>query len=380
MLVLPSWYPTRRYPMGGIFCQEQARATEREGTCRALVLFVDRVPVREWFRERSRPGLRAEEGLKVYRTQMPRLPGIWPLLYVPWAVLSALRVRRLGYRFDLVHAHVALPAGLAGAFMKRLFRVPLVLTEHTGPFSMLMRDPAARVASRVAFRAANRVIAVSNALRAQILAYPQLRRRIDVLPNLVNVEDFAVAPQPRSEDAPFRLLFVGEMETSIKGVDYLLGAVSLLRKKGAALRVDLVGQGRNRRDYEALARRLEVVDICQFHDVKPHAEIARLMAQADLFVLPSLAETFGVVLVEALAAGTPVMSTRCGGPEEIVTPDVGLLVEPANSTALAEGIEDMLSRLAGFPPEHLRAVAAERFGQESVARRLCALYSEVVRR
>ncbi len=428
VLILPSWYPTERYSMGGIFCQEQARAlNDCERDVDVVVLFVDRAPVWEWLRSRAvgvrgegrgmspQPNptpspysltlfphpspLREENGLKVYRTQMPRLPGVWPLLYVVWATLSMWRLmRRYRFKPDILHAHVTLPAGLAGALIKQLFGIPLVVTEHTGPFSMLMRNRFATWATHQAMQSSDRVIAVSHALRDQILAYPQLRRHIDIIPNVVDTVAFK-GPGVRDRESglsvlsdppplvpgpwslvPFRLLFVGEMETSIKGVDYLLGAMALLKKRGVDCRLKLVGQGRNRREYETMARRLGVADLCQFVGVVPHSEIARLMSESDLFVLPSLAETFGVVLVEAMAAGLPVVATRCGGPEEIVTPDVGELVEPSNSAALADAIADVLSRLDQFPEAILRAQAEARYGQCSVAGKLVGLYRQVVNR
>jgi L-malate glycosyltransferase len=378
VLVLPSWYPTERYPMGGIFCQEQARALNTSEAVDVVVLYVDRAPVLQWLRSlRRRSRFGNEAGLRVYRTAIPRLPLIWPLPYVLWALFSAWRLSRLGFKPDIVHAHVALPAGLAGVLMKRLLGVRLVVTEHTGPFSMLMRNRFAAFATRFALQSADRVVVVSKSLRDQIWAYPQLRRLINIVPNVVDTRAFSIPRAPRAEAASTRLLFIGEMDTSIKGVDYLLGAVALLRRRGVELQLDLVGRGRNRTEYEALARRLGVDDVCRFLGVVPHEEVARLMSKADLFVLPSLAETFGVVLVEALSSGLPVVATRAGGPEEIVTPDVGVLVESADSAALAEGIFDVISRLDEFPAEHLREVAEGRYGQASVAGRLVTLYKQV---
>jgi glycosyltransferase involved in cell wall biosynthesis len=243
---------------------------------------------------------------------------------------------------------------------------------------MLMRNGLAARATALAIEHADRVVVVSRALREQIWAYPQLHRHIDIIPNVVDMNAFASRRVPRKADRPRRLLFVGEMETSIKGVDYLLGAVSILRDRGHELQLDLVGDGRNRREYEASARRMGVADVCAFHGSVSHEGVAQMMSEADLFVLPSLAETFGVVLAEALAAGLPVVATRCGGPEEIVTPDVGVLVDAADSSALADGIEEVLSKLHKFSAEHLREVAESRYGQESVAGRLITLYRQVI--
>ena len=380
VLILPSWYPTERYPTGGIFCQEQARALNTLAALDVLVLFVDRTPIREWLRSKGRRGrLNIEQGLRVYRVQMPRLPGLWPVLYAVWALASMWRLgRRFGFKPDLLHAHVALPAGLAGAAAKRIFGVRLVLTEHTGPFSMLMRNRFAKWATALALRSADRVIAVSRALRNQIWEHPQLRRHIDIIPNVVDVGAFSIPRTPYVPGRPGRLLFIGEMETSIKGADFLLGAVSILQKEGQEVALDLVGKGRNRREYESLARQLAVAGRCRFLDPVSHEEIAHMMAEADLLVLPSLAETFGVVVVEALSAGLPVVATRCGGPEETITPEVGVLVEPANSAALAAGISDMLGRLETFKEADLRLFAETHYGQASVAAKLANLYRQVV--
>lgn len=378
VLILPSWYPTERYPVGGVFIQEQGRALAQHADVEVSVLFVDRASLGEWLRSSKGLVCGNEHGVPVFRIVMPRLPMVWPFLYTFWALFAYAYLYRRDRQPDLVHAHVALPAGLAGVLLKRVWGRPLVISEHTAPFSYLMRNPLAALATRVALVKATRVIAVGTNLRQQIQSYPYLRRPIDIVPNVVNVAAFLERRVERSPGAPYRLLFVGEMQTSRKGVDYLIGAVSILRRRGLYVTLDLVGEGQHKRDYEAMSRRLHVADVCKFHGMLLHAQVVDLMPQFELFVLPSLAETFGVVLVEALASGMPVVSTRSGGPDDIVTPDLGVLVEPANSAALADGISDVLARLEHFPPEHLRTVAEHRYGQASVARQLVKLYHQVI--
>jgi glycosyltransferase involved in cell wall biosynthesis len=366
--------------VGGVFIQEQAKALACRPDVDVTVLFVDRVSLSAWLRGPKLLHMRREESIPVYRLLMPTVPGVWRFLAVLWGLLGYAGLRLLKVRPDLVHAHVALPAGLSGALIKLLWRVPVVLTEHTGPFSNLMRSRPAALATGFAIRRADRVVAVSAALRDQILSYRQIRRRIEIVPNVVNVREFAVKSEVRSADCPARLLFVGEMITSIKGVDYLIGAVSILRKRGVAVTLDLVGDGRSRREYETLARRLRVADLCHFHGILRHEEVVEMMPGYDVLVVSSLAETFGVVVVEAMSSGVPVVATRCGGPEGVVTPDLGVLVDKANSAALADGIIDVLSRPGDFPPSHLREIAEARFGQASVSARLVRLYRQVLGR
>ena len=85
-----------------------------------------------------------------------------------------------------------------------------------------------------------------------------------------------------------------------------------------------------------------------------------------------------MVLVEALACGTPVVATRCGGPEDIVDENVGVLVEPESVDALAEGIAHVLDHPTAYPPEALRAHALSRFGAPVVAEGIVGVYARVL--
>lgn len=95
-------------------------------------------------------------------------------------------------------------------------------------------------------------------------------------------------------------------------------------------------------------------------------------------MLPSRAESFGAVLVEALACGTPVVATRCGGPEDIVTDEVGILVPPEDPEALAVALESVLDHPERYEREVLRAHALARFGAPSVASRIGDVYARVL--
>src|SRR5262249_4592836 len=99
-----------------------------------------------------------------------------------------------------------------------------------------------------------------------------------------------------------------------------------------------------------------------------------LMAQSAVVVLPSRAESFGATLIEAMACGTPVVATRCGGPEEVVTREVGQLVPPEDPAALAAALAAVLDRPAQYDPAGLRSYALERSGPPAVSRQLAECY------
>jgi len=130
--------------------------------------------------------------------------------------------------------------------------------------------------------------------------------------------------------------------------------------------LDIVGDGPERQPLEALARKLDIADRMIFHGIQPKPKVADFMRAADLFIVPSLTETFSVVAAEALASGLPVLTTRCGGPEEFVDQRNGLAVSPGSTRALRDGLLDLLGRLETFSRDATSRYARERFAPEQV--------------
>ena len=195
------------------------------------------------------------------------------------------------------------------------------------------------------------------------------RARCEVVPVGVDPERFPLEESERRE--PRQILYVGWLNYN-KGIDDLLHAVDRIRRGGERIRLLLVGSAayrKTRLEEEALRRladSLGLEDTVVFLGRQTQDEVARLMRESALLVLPSRAESFGAVLVEALASGTPVVATRSGGPEDIVQDGVGLLVPPRDPAKLAEAILEVLARRGSFEPERLRRYALARFSWERV--------------
>jgi glycosyltransferase involved in cell wall biosynthesis len=101
------------------------------------------------------------------------------------------------------------------------------------------------------------------------------------------------------------------------------------------------------------------------------------MRQCDVFVLPSLQETFGIVLGEAMSCGRPVIATRCGGPEFVVTPETGILVDAADPAALADAMQHFIQGKGKFDPEKIRQSVKDRFSTEAFLDTVTAVYEQV---
>ncbi|MCG2808453.1 MAG: glycosyltransferase, partial [Coriobacteriia bacterium] len=127
-----------------------------------------------------------------------------------------------------------------------------------------------------------------------------------------------------------------------------------------------------------LSGKLGLGEFVQFVGRKSLDEVHLLLASAAFSVISSTHETFSVAAAESLMCGRPVLSTRCGGPEEFLTPQLGRIVESDNVTEMANGLDWMLDHFSEFEPQALHEYARERFSPEVVAAQVLGIYSGVL--
>ena len=377
ILHLTAYWPNQAAPTEAIFVREHVRAAATR--TEAAVLYLAREEA-----ERSLVDVvRGDDPeLCVGRVRYRRFGR--PLSYLALAAGTIRAYRGLargGFRPDVIHAHqlvAALPALLLG----RVYRVPVAYTEHwtiflpENPFPI---SPATRLAAKFAIGRANIVLPVSHAWRRAVEALG-MHGRFHVVPNVVDTELFRPSGRKRERHPSLRLLSVGHMDERAKGIDLLLRAVARLRSRGTAVELDLVGDGEGREEYEALARTLGVSDAVRFQGLLPKERVAALMRGADLFVLASRFENSPCVLIEATAAGLPVVATEVGGVAELVTADTGVLAPPEDADAFADAIERAASALDTFDADAMSRAAASRFSIDAVGRALAQVYVELVTR
>jgi len=166
------------------------------------------------------------------------------------------------------------------------------------------------------------------------------------------------------------------MNNNNKGLDLLLKSASIIENRNFMLHIG--GKGVMLDTYIEMAIESGIEANCKFYGEIDRSKIAEFYSGLDLFVLPSRYETFGIVLIEALACGIPVIATKCGGPEEIVTKETGILVEKDNPVMLAKAIDEMSKNLGSYNRDALRSYAERTFGQESFIENISILYNNAV--
>jgi len=250
---------------------------------------------------------------------------------------------------DVVYAHFLVPAGLLGALAGR---APLVVTAHGQDVENARTHAAIRAATRLTVRRAHAVVAVSEWLRGRLVeALPEVEAKSSVIDCGVDLDRFA----PR-DVAQAR----ADVGWSPSGTGFLcLGSLS---DRKNVIRLARVVEQRNEGEIAfvgdgPLRGALEGRPRIHLAGAVPHEQVARWIAAADVVCQPSLVEPFGQALLEAMAAGRPVVATRVGGPAEFVVPGAGVLVDPLDEHAIAVAMQE--AALLPRPNEAARAAAAE---------------------
>jgi glycosyltransferase involved in cell wall biosynthesis len=486
VLIVSNMYPTKDHPTGGIFVHDQVKALRRGGVDARVVsgkplwlsgrrLRTTLSLVGSELRARRRPFV-WEDYDGVPTAQFNYFAGAFARRWLyPWiyrdALIALLPAIARDFPFDIVHTHTAFLDGRAGTAAAEFRAVPMVLTEHTGPFSLVTRDWRCRLHTLAGMKKANRVIAVSQALRKEIAKQlPAINEEeILVVPNGVDTAFFdpeflgrdegtgydGIVRGPGSWEAllhtakrelnrssfivglreslkeigdrpvtgrdlarcieiatltgigegPFRpmlteaglpvneaavgmpgdvddgekltALWVGHL-VDVKRVDRLLDAFAIARRHRPRLRLRLVGGGELEGALRQQGNALGVAQYVRFLPSANRRDVRREMSGADFLVIASETETFGVVGIEAMAMGLPVLATDCGGPASYLTgPQYGELVD--NSTEdIAIGLQRMADRIGTFDRNVIRRHAVKNFGFDFVSNQIIGIYSELL--
>ena len=288
------------------------------------------------------------------------------LIYFAEAAVLAARLRREGV--EHLHNHIAMASCTVAMLASALSGIPYSFTIH-GPD--IFFDPRLwRIDEKAAW--ARFVACISDFCRSQLMCFaaPAHWDKLHVVHCGIDPDRYRIAPHDGQT-----LLFVGRL-AGVKGVPILLEAMAALKARHPALRLVLIGDGPERATLEALAKPLG--DSVSFLGYRSQSEVAEALAQADVFALPSFAEGVPVVLMEAMAAGVPVVATQIAGiPELVRHGDSGLLVPPGDAEALTEAIDALLAsadrrRAMGSAG---RATVAAEFNIHREAARLSALFT-----
>jgi glycosyltransferase involved in cell wall biosynthesis len=284
--------------------------------------------------------------------------------------------------FDIIHGLFGYPDGVVAARFGERFDVPVIITDHASWRPWMDRYPRVRKQAVAASQRSTFHLAPSSFAIKSIERFTGPGKRFRIFPNGVDPDLFSPHSDHPATNAK-QILYVGIMR-HVKGVDILLTAMRKIVDQHPELNLVLVGGGfySSYSVYEnqvrSMAVELGLENNVRFVGMRSPEEVAQFMRESAVLVVPSRTETFGSVLIEALASGIPVVSTKCGGPEDFVTEKLGALVPKADPVALAQAILNVIKNRERFEPSRLRKFAIDNYSWDQLAKQKSEIYAEAL--
>ncbi|MCC7561921.1 MAG: glycosyltransferase family 4 protein [Methanobrevibacter arboriphilus] len=294
-------------------------------------------------------------GIKVIGTRGINIPGLRSLFYVLFGTINLIRIVRK-YNIDIIHGHYLYPAGLIAVLGGMFTKKKVYVTSHgSDMFCLYPQHKFMRPIIRFVLKRADVVLAVSESLKEEILKtnIPNIEKNVRLNWNTVDINEFKIANNDSDHHSKNNSNYNFKNELNIpKDKPIILFVGNIIKRKNVATIIDakkqlksgcvlvVVGDGPL---LNSLKEKVKVENVEDVIFTGARNDIANVIQSSDLLILPSYSESFGLVLIEALACGKPVIGSNVGGIKEIITDDVGLLVEPTDSKGLANSIDLILS-------------------------------------
>lgn len=376
-------YPPRI--IGGIarHCYGLARALNRRGI--EVHIFTPEFP--------NTPYEESNENLFIHRVKIE----LGHPNFIIWVLLmNHFLEKRLGLeginRFDVIHSHDWLTT-IAGINVKHLGKKPFVLTIHS---TESKRSSGLSTSDSILIDGiewwgtyeARRIITVSNSMKKELIDHFKLPpNKVEVIPNGVNPDDFKVKVDKGKVKmslgfSPFDriVLFIGRL-TEQKGAYFLIKAFPEIYKRHKEARLVIVGDGPQMGYLKGLVYDMGIGHLVRFLGHVDDSYLRTILASSDALVIPSIYEPFGIVALEGMAAGVPVVASHVNGLGEVVKHEVnGITVFPADPSSIAWGVnrvledEELVKRII----REGRKTVIERYSWDIVAEKTQKVYEDVV--
>lgn len=368
VVFLARWYPHKYDPMFGLFVQRHAEAAALFNDITVVYVHPDENAKTRYDIERTTEN--GVDTIRIYYKKQGQASSAWRYFQ------ACLKGLKMAGKADLIHVHVLTRMGFIAHWQKNYNGTPYIITEHWSRYlpgntfnGALRKWWTKRVVRRAAM-----ITTASQVLADAMLSHGLKNHRYELLPNVVDTKLFK--PIPHHNEVP-KIVHVSCFEDKSKNISGLLEALKLMKDKGVAYQAVLIGEGMDLEIMKQRAVELDLTDQVRFTGLLQGQDLVDELATGDFFVLPSHYETGGIVLLEAMACGLPVVATHVGALPEIVNEQNGLLVPANNVQALADAMEQCCHTYNKYNVEMLRNRIVEQYSKEKVGALLNDWYQQV---
>lgn len=382
VLIIPSWYPQFIGDVGGSFFREQAIALKKAGH-RVGVIYPQVRSLKNIKKILKKPyGLTVEndEGVSTLRwytaNYFPKVKNYNKNHWIKIAIrLFEIYIVEYG-KPEIIHVHSMLYAGYVAQLIQEKYGIPYVITEHSSAFARNLIAKDILNSLNPVIDQAKVCIAVSQNFANYLETEFPFSQWV-YIPNIVNDAFFEPiqAVEKTDSNQKIRIISICHLNKN-KNIELLIKAFAQVFEQFSDVELVIGGDGEERVSLENLVHTLKIEHAVQFLGKLTRDQVKQEIHKSSIFVISSQYETFGVVAIEALALGKPVISTCCGGPESIINSDVGILVANDSITDLARGVLYVCTHLEQYDSDTLKKYCLENFSEMSVISKLTEIYHE----
>lgn len=352
VLVISHMYPSTFNPMAGIFVHEQVKALINNGCEVKVVSPVPWAPFplqhlnKKWKLYSEIPNKTNLEGVEVYYPRYIEFPRGFLFhqsgKFMFNGIKDTITDIYKGFKFDVIHSHVALPDGYSGMLINKEYKVPHIVTVHGQDFQQtLHKNEETKRALFKVLNSVDSIVVVSNKLKSIVKEF-QFSSKITVVHNGISKKYIDSYSRQYANKDYVEILSVSNL-IPIKGLEFNIKAVSELVKKYPKLMYTIVGDGALRDELEDLVKELNIEKNVAFIGRVKHEEVFEYIRKCDIFSLPSYNEGFGVAYIEAMSQGKPIIGVKGQGIEDIIiNGENGFLANPKNYEEIYNILEALI--------------------------------------
>lgn len=370
ILMMVSWYTAKGKEKldAGVFHYEQSMDLSRLCNVAIYYPFDKNIDESETVAE--------EWGLLTYRSKY----------YTANVIAAKMQIKKTMKRIveefkpDIIHAHCANGAGYYAIAEAKRYGIPVIITEHT-PLAISKADKKgiSHYFSKKAFQNSTANVCVSTYSKNEMMkVFPE--NEFLVIYNGIIAPKIDVPTERRYAKEGYTNVVIVAMlyDLEIKGLKYLLAAMKKVKEQGKKIALHHIGGGEYLEHFKNLAVELGIDDICIFHGSCNREELYSIEREMDFFVSSSLVESGGVSVEEAMLLGLPILGTNSGGVDSMVIEEAGMIVEKANTDALANGLTKMASNLDQYDRETIKKYAYTSFEIGNISNQYFKLYERAL--
>lgn len=376
IMAIPSWYASKENKVHGSFFKEQFKALDEAGF-KVSVAYNEIWPITKFgkMHEKRKFNFEVDENLNTYRYKdynyFPKNPLMFKSFNRRMDKLYQAIVEKEG-KVDIIHAHSCFWGGIAGAYISEKYNIPLVITEHSSLKYAKYAKQSYKKYIFGAYKKADALIAVGSGLKKEIQSY--VDRDVEVIPNMVDLELFNEVLENDNNES-FNFFSCAFLEEG-KGMNDLIAAfANAFKDEDVILRIG--GDGSMKENLQSQINELGMEKQITLLGALSRKQVAEEMKNCHAFALPSEHETFGVVYIEAMACGRPVIGADNGGAEDIIRDYNGIIAKKRNVLSIQKALVEIKENYNIYDRNLIRKKAVINYSKDVLVEQLKGVYDKV---